>query len=125
MGEMAQKGNEGVLICLKKRMTHKVIRFLIEEGINKSLFTFFPHSGNRLKKFFGVSRTQETVSKNFLAFPALRKLSQKIFWHFPHSGNRLKKFFGISRTQEIVSKFFWHFPHSGNRLKKFFGISRT
>jgi hypothetical protein len=72
----------------------------------KYIFCHFPRSGNRLKKFFAISHTQETVSKNFLPFPALRKPSQKIFCHFPHSGNRLKNFFAISHTQETVSIFF-------------------
>ena len=35
-----------------------------------------------VKFFEGVSQTQETVSKNFLAFPTLRKPSQNFFWRF-------------------------------------------
>jgi hypothetical protein len=54
------------------------------------------------KIFFGISRTQETVSKNFLAFPALRKPSQKIFWRFPHSGNRINTSHSIENKSETA-----------------------
>ena len=55
-----------------------------------------------VKFFEAVSHAQETVSKNFLAFPTLRKSSQKIFWHFPHSGNRINTSHSIENKSETA-----------------------
>ena len=55
-----------------------------------------------VKFFEGVSHAQETVSKNFLAFPTLRKPSQKIFWRFPHSGNRINTSHSIENKSETA-----------------------
>ena len=47
------------------------------------------HSIQRPTRDFAISRTRETVSRNFLPFLTLGKPSQEIFYHFSHSGNRL------------------------------------
>ncbi len=87
-------------------MIIKILSFISNTFLSSSFLIIA--SANNLS--LAISRTQEIVSKNFLAFPTLRKPSQKIFWHFPHSGNRLKKFFGIFHAREIVSKNFLAFP---------------
>ena len=68
---------------------------------SQKIFWHFPHSGNRLKNFFGVSHTQETVSKNFFAISRTQESLSKIFLAFPTLRKPSQNFFGISRFKII------------------------